>query len=68
MSRHYRGLGARRPPPRDRLRAQQLGGCLVPTDDPGEAYLEVAYEVDHLAEIIRDGVVPAEPDLVEHPE
>ena len=33
---------------------------------PGE--LEVAHQVDHFTELVRGGVVPAEPDLLEHPE
>jgi len=31
------------------------------------ATLEVAYQVDHLAAIIRGDVVLAEPELLEHP-
>jgi hypothetical protein len=33
-----------------------------------KAALEVAYQPDHIAETIGGGVVPAEPDLLEHPE
>jgi hypothetical protein len=35
---------------------------------PEQAPSEVAYQVDHIAVIVRGGVVPAEPDLLEHPE
>ncbi len=35
---------------------------------PRTGGLEVAYQVDHIAVVIRGDVVPAEPDLLEHPE
>lgn len=47
---------------------QRTDGRRRSIQTPPDSPLEVAYQVDHIAVIIRAGMVPAEPDLLEHPE